>query len=393
MYSVLYESLAYVRTTLSTLNQLLIGVFTAIHLTFNYTFKKLLNRIESKVLWELSEISYKPSNEYATDLPKLSNELYYTSLTAPVYELSSNIKLADDGEVLVNFFQKNALPTPNTGNYNYDILDLRMFSGFRDWGFGSLEFLNNDSTYLTNHSNNVSYLPNTTYQLTPLNLNTLAQNQHHLLLNTFSLQESSAILKQSRWLLKNSLVSEDLIKQNNMILNSKRLLGSPLWDIRVTDGNIWLSNFVGNGNSGTLTSQLGTTQYNSLDGLNTYEEGREFLLKRYLSVANSRNIPHTKLLNPAPQNLMHQFSATKFFSTQTVLSKSLLLNNNLLLVRAQLNGQFESPQNNKLESQNDTSVSYNTQEILNNYSSNLMYNLTTNSLSDQPLTPVNVQFK
>ena len=107
MYSVLYESLAYVRTTLSTLNQLLIGVFTAIHLTFNYTFKKLLNRIESKVLWELSEISYKPSNEYATDLPKLSNELYYTSLTAPVYELSSNIKLADDGEVLVNFFQKN----------------------------------------------------------------------------------------------------------------------------------------------------------------------------------------------------------------------------------------------------------------------------------------------
>jgi hypothetical protein len=188
--------------------------------------------------------------------------------------------------------------------------------------------------FLPSATNLKSFTSNKTYNLLPAHLNTTKEGQHTLLLNLLSTQKSNDILKQSRWSLKNSLISEELIKQNNMFLNSKRLLGTIYQAPTLTDNNIWISNFKTSNSMKTTLHSSSINNNEVLKNFNTFEESRNFLFTRYLLFINSKTLLPTKelVIQSTHKPIQNTFNTTNYFITQEHFVKSLFTNNNTLFL-------------------------------------------------------------
>jgi hypothetical protein len=159
-------------------------------------------------------------------------------LLLSLYKLSNSLLLFENSRVLTNLGVTSRTYLDNNLDYNSRILTLDLFKLVPKAVNTSDFYTIKDLDFLPSSSTLPNFTTNSTYNLLPTDLNNTNENQHYLLLNLLSTQKSHDVLKQSRWSLKNSLVSEELIKQNNMFLNSKRLLGTVSQSQALTDNNI-----------------------------------------------------------------------------------------------------------------------------------------------------------
>ena len=155
----------------------------------------------------------------------------------------------------------------------------------------------------SNFNKNLSYAPELTTDNTlffssnnNLSLNKLNNLLHnkHFIFNSSNFSKDLDLMKSDRWLLKNSLVSEDFIRNTNSYTLTKKLIGSSLTNSQLSNKNVWASTNLtklNQGNSsvaqiGSLVLNLNSNNTNldnsNLDNFNFFDTSRNFLVNKYL---------------------------------------------------------------------------------------------------------------
>ena len=334
LYYVLYGTILNIGRIVFSITQTLTCVISMNFVIFTYLFKHFFKNFEQNVVLKVTQSHelQKPLKINFSNSSGLAD--YDTKLISSLYKLSNSLLLFENSKAIVNW-QTGASPYLNNSlDYNSRILSLDLFKVAKSTYDTSDLYTVRDSEFLPSSTTLESFTSNNTYNLLPAHLNNTKEGQHSLLLNLLSTQKSNDILKQSRWSLKNSLISEEFIKQNNMFLNSKRLLGTTFSAPALTDHNIWVSNFkTGNSAKNTILSpNLNNNEV--LKSFNTFEESRNFMFTRYLLFINNKTLLPTKaLVKQFSGEQRHlNYNTANYFLTQEYFTKTLFTNNNVLFL-------------------------------------------------------------
>jgi hypothetical protein len=100
---------------------------------------------------------------------------------------------------------------------------------------------------------------------------------------------SMGLSKQLRWLEKNSLVSETLTLSNDKYVNTKRLMEANLYDSRVSNTNLSVSNIFSEDKLNFNIDNFSISNKDIFSNYNNFEESRDFIQKRYLYSINHSN--------------------------------------------------------------------------------------------------------
>lgn len=139
-------------------------------------------------------------------------------------------------------------------------------------------------------------------------LNKVSSYNLSLGLTNLSTQDALRNAKQDRWLVRNSLLSENLISNSNAFTQSKKLLGVNLLNSETASRNVWTSTKLNSLTSGDGTGfisnlqelfsnqparnnnlvQLNFTNPN-LDNFNFFENSRMWLVKKYFFTNQLKN--------------------------------------------------------------------------------------------------------
>ena len=301
---------------------------------FTYLLKHLFKNFEQNVVLKVTQSHelQKPLNVNFSNSNGLSS--YDTKLVSSLYKLSNSLLLFENSKVIMNWQTSSNLGLNNALDYNSRILNLDLFKVMKSTYDTSDLYTIKDAEFLPSSTNLESFTSNNTYNLLPAHLNNTKEGQHSLLLNLLSTQKSNDVLKQSRWSLKNSLISEEFIKQNNMFLNSKRLLGTTLSAPALTDHNIWVSNFKTGSSAKSTILSPNLNNNEVLKSFNTFEESRNFMFTRYLLFINNKTLLPTKALvkqfSSEQRNL--NYNTANYFLTQEYFTKTLFTNNDVLFL-------------------------------------------------------------
>jgi hypothetical protein len=140
------------------------------------------------------------------------------------------------------------------------------------------------------------------------NINKISTYNTALAVTNLNTQEALRNAKQDRWLVRNSLLSENLILNSNAFTQSKKLLGVNFLNSDAASKNVWNStklhsldnststNFISNLQElfsnqplqNNHTSQLNFTNPN-LDNFNFFENSRMWLVKKYFFTNQLKN--------------------------------------------------------------------------------------------------------
>jgi len=331
---VFYETLLNFGRIVLSITHTLTCIISMNFVIFTYIFKHFFKTLEQNVVLTVSKSSelQKPLKVAFTNTTNLTQ--YDTNLMSSLYKLSDSLLLFENSQAITNLNTVNRTFVDDSLDYNSRLVTLDLFKVNKPRFDSTSLYTVKDKEFLLSSTNLPSFTSNTTYNLSPSQLNTTADNEHTLLLNLLSTQKSHDILKQSRWSLKNSFISEEFIKQNNMFLNSKRLLGNVLNDKVLTDSNIWLSNFKTGGGLKTALPFNNLNDNETLKSFSTFEESRNFLLTRYLLFVNSKTLLPSRALttqfNKQQEHL--DYNTMNYFLTQEYFTKNLFINNNILFL-------------------------------------------------------------
>ena len=153
-------------------------------------------------------------------------------------------------------------------------------------------------------SNYVSVLSKSNFVNTSVNLNYLNKLQldnNVIMFSSLNIYKNLENLKQERWLMKNSLLSEKLVINSNSFTQAKKILGLNVFNTNVSFKNIWLSNKISNfsnlkeldfisnlqkmyntKNNSTIKSLIQNSYNNSsITNINFFENSRLWLSKKY----------------------------------------------------------------------------------------------------------------
>ena len=199
-------------------------------------------------------------------------------------------------------------------------------------------------------------IPNSTlsYQPNPHRINSLESNKqltislrqlNNLLNNKYFLISSSNfskdldLMKTDRWLLKNSLISEDLIRNTNSYTNTKRLIGSNVTSSQLSSRNVWAStnlNKLNSSNLNTFLTETGNGGANSLKlshinnsnllNFNFFEESRLFTFNKYLHSNKTRLntlVFSDKVMDPSSGTSTHDTTNLTFSLVNRLFTNSL----------------------------------------------------------------------
>jgi len=176
------------------------------------------------------------------------------------------------------------------------------------------------------------------YNTTPYEVNKFCNDSR----NIGNLSNNSNLSKQVRWMLKNSLVSENLVINNNNYLSSKRLINSNITNSNLNNTNINFSNFF---NENSIDTRLGNYTIKNIESLSNYnffEESREFLQKKYLFSINQRNLlinSSLDIVNTSTNKSIVPYTAKSYFdlyeysnlNSNNLYSNQLLIKSNVKL--------------------------------------------------------------
>ena len=334
IYYVFYGTLLNIGRIIFSITQTLTCIISMNFVIFTYLLKHLFKNFEQNVVLKVTQSHelQKPLNVNFSNSNGLSS--YDTKLVSSLYKLSNSLLLFENSKVIMNWQTGNNLGLNNALDYNSRILNLDLFKVMKSTYDTSDLYTIKDAEFLPSSTNLESFTSNNTYNLLPAHLNNTKEGQHSLLLNLLSTQKSNDVLKQSRWSLKNSLISEEFIKQNNMFLNSKRLLGTTLSAPALTDHNIWVSNFKTGSSAKSTILSPNLNNNEVLKSFNTFEESRNFMFTRYLLFINNKTLLPTKALvkqfSGEQRNL--NYNTANYFLTQEYFTKTLFTNNDVLFL-------------------------------------------------------------
>jgi hypothetical protein len=133
-----------------------------------------------------------------------------------------------------------------------------------------------------------------------LQLNKLLNNKYFLV-SSSNFSKDLNLMKTDRWLLKNSLISEDLIRNTNAYTSTKKLIGSNVTSSQLSSRNVWASTNLNKVNSSNLNTfltstisgadkslQLSHVNNSNLLNFNFFEESRLFTFNKYLHSNKTR---------------------------------------------------------------------------------------------------------
>jgi hypothetical protein len=146
---------------------------------------------------------------------------------------------------------------------------------------------------------------------------------------SFNFMNSINLIKQERWFLKNSFITNDISKLNKKYTESIKYINSFFNDIDITSKNIWISNFYNSENMELNNSNL---NLNLLKNLNFYDTSTEFFFKRNLNFLSNRNLFFIKNFNKKNNNDSKlESNSLYYFIYNKYLRSSVLNQDNLLL--------------------------------------------------------------
>ena len=143
---------------------------------------------------------------------------------------------------------------------------------------------------------------NKNFNISLSNWNKLLSNKYFIL-NSSNFSKDLNLMKTDRWLLKNSFVSEDIIRNTNSYTNSKKLIGLNLTSSQLSNRNVWAStnlNKLNQSNNQAVTNmfnlnntdltKISSKHLNSsnLLNFNFFDESRLFLVNKYLHSSKLR---------------------------------------------------------------------------------------------------------
>jgi hypothetical protein len=304
-----------------------------------------------------SQQSVDKSNDY-----KLVNTLYRTS---------SVVNLNNFDTILTNPTQKNLTNWVNTQG--------------------------NPLLYKPNYLTELNIGSSKNITMSLQNLNKLLSNKHFIL-NSGNFSKDLDLMKSDRWVLKNSLLSEDVIRNTNSYTNAKKLIGLNVLNSQLSNKNVWASTNLNKLNSTNMASlqsllnesdnsQLFVNHLNSsnLGNFNFFEESRLFLVNKY---SYSNKLRYNLLAFDDKFNDKsisdRLISNNNFNNHYNLFQSSLDFNiNNLLLTKGNVHNDL-----NKVMSKNDIVLNY---FIVNN-DSYLLTNLNLNNLINLTSTHNNLEW-
>lgn len=141
-----------------------------------------------------------------------------------------------------------------------------------------------------------------------LDLNKTSSYNPTLSLTNLNTQNALSNAKQDRWLLRNSLLSENLILNSNAFTQSKKLIGVNFLNSELTSRNVWSSTKLNSLNSASSSNFISNLQelFNNqpssdnnssnpnytnpnLDNFNFFENSRMWLVKKYFFTNQLKN--------------------------------------------------------------------------------------------------------
>ena len=338
---------------------------------FSYLFKYFFKTLEQDVIYKLTE----GEDVLVKNVPNFNNKLlnseYNNNLVKAFFQLSNNITLFNDQKLFTNLNLSNNIWWDSKLPYNLNTIRPELFKVMNLEFDNSQLFTVQDLSFLPSQASNS--LKNINYNLLPIHMNINSYN-HDLFTQLVSLQKSNEFLKQTRWSLKNSLISEDFIIQNNMFLNSKQLLGNSFSSVKNTDNNIWVSNFTNMVNPSHLN--INKELNNHLTNFNTFEESRNFFFTRFLLFLNNKTLLPTKNFNVESSFFQKNldYNSSVYYISQETNNRVLLNNNNLLFLNN--NSVLSLPMNVKPLGFKTIDNTLESVGFFSNSSSNLVSNLT-----------------
>lgn len=253
---------------------------------------------------------------------------------------SKSIKFVD-APVVIKFdkLQQGFSNFSVSSNLNYNILQT-------DKTLNILSITNIEQSYTATAKTNMFIQQ---FDTESSNLNKVSLYNTALAITNFNTQDALRSAKQDRWLVRNSLLSENLITNSNAFTQSKKLLGVNFLNSDAATKNVWnstklnsLDNHTGTSfisslqelfsNQPTHTNSLSQLNFTnpSLDNFNFFENSRMWLVKKYFftnqlknnltqasltasstipqNALNSNNYNYTLFLNLYNQNPQNQLS-------------------------------------------------------------------------------------
>ncbi len=279
------------------------NVLEFLYLAIFSLFYKLKTRIKTYMSASIL------SNDKTTNVDKCDVD------STKIFNLSS-IKLPEISGIINNISNKKLSIKCNFNLFKLNdiLLDLNFFykNSRSDTDYHSIF---NNKTPLDNQFNctnlissieskYVSILTKPNFVNTSVNLsylNKLQLSNNILMFSNLNIYKNLENLKQERWLMKNSLLSEKLVINSNSFTQIKKILGLNVFNTNVSFRNIWLSNKISNFSNikeldfisnlqkmyhiknNNTTENLIQNSYNnsSMININFFENSRLWLSKKY----------------------------------------------------------------------------------------------------------------
>lgn len=224
-------------------------------------------------------------------------------------------------------------------------------------------------------------------------LNQFVKNQH-LLASSNNFSHNLNVAKSDRWLLKNSLIGEDLITNTYKYTQLKSLVGDNILSSKSSASNVWLSTNFKNIDSlsqnllifnptelvNSLESNAGS--FTDLTNFNFFEDSRFFVLKRsfFANQIRFNNLVYSSTYSPTKvledSNLAKEPSI--FGLNSSLYNTSLPLNLDTLYLTSLLDAKSFNSENLTSKLDNPVFVSNQTNTLLTQKNLMLVGNLTRN---------------
>lgn len=263
--------------------------------------------------------------------------------------------------------------------------------------------INNTLSVSESFYSNLQHLNNFKIKNTQINLNNIYKFNNLTRLPasfSFNLENNLNIAKQSRWLTRNSLLSEAIVPNSFLITQAKKLIGLGFLDKDFTDKSLWLptkssklssieslnyftnlSNQVFSKTNSKTFLQLNKIQNSEFFNLNFFENSRLWLFKKYFFNNNQVNnmvIDLPKILKTNTHR--NELNLSNFTIYNYLNNVAPLLRNNLTpsLNYIEANKSFTHHLINNSQTNQNISLSIAPIDVLSGTNINLFYIITSN---------------
>ena len=221
-------------------------------------------------------------------------------------------------------------------------------------------------------------------------LNSFVKNQH-LLVASNNFSHNLNVAKNDRWLLKNSLMGEDLVTNTYKYTQLKSLLGDNILSSKSSSSNVWLSTNFKNLNSlsqnllifnpteVTNSLQSNPGSFTNLNNFNFFEDSRFFILKRgyFTNQIRFNNPVYSSIYTSGRKHLSN--SSSIFELNTSLYNTSLPLSLDTLYLASLINTNTINSKSLISKLDNPVFISNQTNTLLSQKNLLLVNNLTLNS--------------